>query len=87
MDSQGCARVAQEADHIQRIVDGGDPFASSNMRGMCSSCHIERHRHDRGDGGFFGAPDADNPRIARCARRPEIENETAGSRAEGRRYV
>ena len=34
-----CMRVATQADHIVPIERGGLPFAQSNLRGVCASCH------------------------------------------------
>jgi 5-methylcytosine-specific restriction endonuclease McrA len=39
-----CGKLAEEADHIKPLEDGGDAFALSNLRGMCRACHVERHR-------------------------------------------
>jgi hypothetical protein len=42
-----CDRIAVEADHITPVADGGDPVAVTNLRGLCPSCHEERHRTER----------------------------------------
>jgi 5-methylcytosine-specific restriction enzyme A len=67
-----CDRVAEQADHVVRLVDGGDPYATSNLRGMCQPCHVERHR---GEGHFLTQQSADHPRMVAGARRPKVEIE------------
>ena len=49
MDAHGCARPAEEADHVIPLKAGGAPFALSNMRGLCRACHKERHRGEGQD--------------------------------------
>lgn len=35
---------ATEVDHIVELINGGDPYAASNLRALHRRCHIERHR-------------------------------------------
>ena len=38
-----CGRRGRlECDHIRRLKAGGDPFALSNLRTLCRSCHIAK---------------------------------------------
>jgi 5-methylcytosine-specific restriction endonuclease McrA len=39
-----CGEIAVDVDHIQAIEDGGDPWARSNLRGLCKSCHGKKTR-------------------------------------------
>lgn len=33
-----------EADHVQPINRGGDPYAMGNLQALCRACHIEKTR-------------------------------------------
>jgi 5-methylcytosine-specific restriction endonuclease McrA len=44
INGQPCGHIAEEVDHIVPLSQGGDPYKRSNLRGLCSACHIERHR-------------------------------------------
>ena len=34
-----CGEIAVDVHHVQDIDDGGDPWARSNLVGLCKSCH------------------------------------------------
>jgi 5-methylcytosine-specific restriction enzyme A len=36
---RGLAVPSEQVDHIQPIADGGEPWAFSNLRGLCAPCH------------------------------------------------
>lgn len=37
-----CGAKATLSDHFVRIKDGGDPYAWSNLRPKCDSCHNKK---------------------------------------------
>ncbi len=44
-----CGRAgALEADHVQRLTDGGDPYDLANVQTLCRSCHFAKSRAERG---------------------------------------
>lgn len=49
---------ALECDHVLKPHNFGDFFDLANLRTLCRSCHIEKHRHDN-----------DNDQTLRAARR------------------
>ena len=39
---EGCESRSTSLDHIVSLADGGDPYARSNVRGMCAHHHRKR---------------------------------------------
>lgn len=45
---QSCGRAGKlEADHIEPLHLGGDPWAFENLQSLCRSCHIAKTRAER----------------------------------------
>ena len=39
-----CIHYGNEADHIQPLHKGGDPWDPANLQALCRRCHIEKTR-------------------------------------------
>jgi 5-methylcytosine-specific restriction protein A len=50
-EADGCNEPATDADHIERISDGGPRLDSGNLQSLCHSCHSRKTAHEgrRGD--------------------------------------
>jgi 5-methylcytosine-specific restriction endonuclease McrA len=35
--------ISTDVDHIVPLIEGGDEYAMSNLRGLCGPCHWRRH--------------------------------------------
>ena len=44
-----CGDYGNEVDHITPISQGGDYWSLDNLQVLCSSCHIEKTRCERGE--------------------------------------
>ena len=44
---QLCRGYGNEADHIQPLHRGGEPYSLSNIRILCRGCHIKISRRPR----------------------------------------
>ena len=47
---EGCQERSTSVDHIVPLADGGDPFARSNVRGLCYSHHRRRSSQQGAEG-------------------------------------
>lgn len=45
--ARGVDELATDVDHITPVEDGGEPWALSNLRPLCRSCHSSRHARER----------------------------------------
>ena len=47
---QSCGRAGRlEADHIEALEVGGDPWALTNLQALCKACHKAKTRTEHGD--------------------------------------
>ena len=35
-----------EVHHVEALTAGGDPYKVSNLRSLCTACHVDLHRPD-----------------------------------------
>lgn len=42
-----CGAIATDVDHIVAIEDGGDPWARTNLQGLCGPCHSRKTRAEQ----------------------------------------
>jgi 5-methylcytosine-specific restriction endonuclease McrA len=55
-DANGILSEAKEVDHIKPLSEGGNAFDTSNLQGLCKSCHSAKTMREskmsiRGGGG------------------------------------
>lgn len=44
-----CGEIATDVDHDRAIEDGGDPWARSNLKARCHSCHSRKTAREMRD--------------------------------------
>lgn len=41
-----CGKLADDVDHIQPLVDGGDPYDYDNLQSLCKKCHGKKTKKE-----------------------------------------